>query len=260
MKSWLLRTLPPVFVVLAIWQGIAMIVFTLRGVLFPTPWQTLLRLYELFSGELLADHSLAEHIMSSLQLLLAGFVIAAFFGIAYGLLAGRFRMFEIATAHITQLILIIPGLAWIPVAILMFGIGQTATIFMIAIASFGPIALNVFSGIKGVDVSFIRAAEMMGARKNTLFFEVLVPAALPIILSGLRIGLGTGWRVLVAAEMVLGTGAGLGYSIIQSRWTLDYPSAFACIVVIGMVGILFEQIFFKKLERMTIQRWSQTAA
>ena len=96
---------------------------------------------------------------------------------------------------------------------------------------------------------------MLGARGTTLVSRVLLPGALPHILSGLRVGLGNGWRVLLAAEMVVGTGTGLGYSIIQSRWTLDYISAFACLVVIMSIGLGFERVVFATLERWTIERW-----
>jgi len=135
-------------------------------------------------------------------------------------------------------------------------IGELSTIFMIAITAVAPIAINVLAGIKRVDIALVRAARMMGAGKKTLFFQVLVPGALPEIISGLRIGLGSGWRVLVAAEMVVGTGTGLGYSIIQSRWTMDYTSSFACIIVICAIGLFFEQAIFKPLEKRTIERWA----
>ena len=97
---------------------------------------------------------------------------------------------------------------------------------------------------------------MLGAGPSTLFFQVLIPAALPSILCGLRIGLGTGWRVLVAAEMVVGTGTGLGYSIIQARWNLDYASSFACIIVVCALGLTFEHIMLKYLENRTLRHWA----
>ena len=246
---------PPV-IVLLIWQFAAEMVLLYRGVAFPTPWQTVIRLGTLFGGARLSNYSLLVHIGASLQRWLVGFGIAASLGIGFGLIAGRVRAFEKATAGIPQMLLLIPGLAWIPVTILLFGIGESATIFMISVSAFAPIAINVLAGIKNIDIHLIRAAKMMGAGENALFFRVLIPAALPSVLSGLRIGLGTGWRVLVAAEMIVGTGTGLGYSIIQARWTLDYASSFACIVVICGIGLLFEQVCFKQLERRTIERWA----
>lgn len=251
-----LQAILPFVVVLLAWEASAQIVFALRGVAFPTPWQTSVRLAGLLGGDRLSDTSIYVHIGSSLQRWLVGFGIAAFFGLVYGLLAGRIQWLEKATARIPQMLLVIPGLAWIPVAILLFGIGESATIFMIAVSAFAPISINVLAGIKNIDVHFIHAARMMGAGKNALFFRVLIPAALPSILSGLRVGLGTGWRVLVAAEMIVGTGTGLGYSIIQARWTLDYTASFVCILVICVVGLLFEQVFLKQLEKRTIERWA----
>jgi ABC-type nitrate/sulfonate/bicarbonate transport system permease component len=257
MKSWL-QLIMPVVVVLTVWELAAQVVIVSRGVAFPTPWQTAVRLGQLTGGETLANHLLAVHIGNSLRRWLIGFAIAASLGIGYGLIAGRVRWVEKATAGIPQLMLLVPGLAWIPVAILLFGIGETATIFMIAISAFAPVAINVLAGIKSIDTHLIRAAEMMGAGKNALFFRVLIPAALPSVISGLRIGLGTGWRVLVAAEMVVGSGTGLGYSIIQARWTLDYASSFACIAVICMIGLLTEHVFLRQLEKQTIMRWTLT--
>lgn len=252
----ILQWLIPVAVVLTAWQITALGVGIFRGVSFPGPWQTGARFFSLVSGELLSSVSLYAHTMDSLKRWLAGFSIAAVSGIGYGLAAGRIEWLEKATGKIPQVFLLIPGLAWIPVAILLFGIGEPATVFMIAVSGFAPIAVNTLSGIKNIDIRFIRAAAMMGARQNTLFLNVLIPGALPSILSGLRIGLGTGWRVLVAAEMIVGTGTGLGYSIIQARWTLDYASSFVCIVMICVIGLLFEHLFLKQIEKQTIRRWA----
>ena len=252
----LINFMMPLVIVLLIWQAAAHVVMLFRGVAFPTPWETLVKLAALSGGERLSGHTLHVHIGSSLQRWLIGFGIAASLGVAYGLIAGRVRSIEKATAKIPQMLLLVPGLAWIPVAILMFGIGEQATIFMIAISAFAPIAISALSGIKNVDIHFIRAAEMMGAGKNSLFFRVLIPAALPSLLSGLRIGLGTGWRVMVAAEMVVGTGTGLGYSIIQSRWTMDYAASFACIATICGIGLLFEYGFLRQIEKHTVERWA----
>ena len=249
----------PLILILTVWGLTSWAVQHFRGVVFPTPWQTAERLWALLIGAPLSAHAIYTHIQSSLVRWLLGFSIAATAGIGYGLLAGRVPLVARTTAGIPQLLLLVPGLAWIPVAILLFGIGETATIFMIAVSAFAPIAINVLDGIRGVDIHLIRAARMMGAGKRALFFQVLVPAALPSMISGLRIGLGTGWRVLVAAEMVVGSGTGLGYAIIQARWTLDYAASFACIAIICGIGILVERVFLQRLEKKTIARWALAA-
>jgi len=244
----------PFLIVLAVWQIAALSILHYRGVAFPTPCQTLLRLVGLLTGERFLDYSLYKHIGSSLQRWIAGFSIAAVLGISYGLLAGSIHLFEKATAKIPQMLLLIPGLAWIPVALLLFGVGESATIFMIAMTAFAPIAINVHTGVKDIDIRLIHAATMLGAGRRILFFKVLLPASLPSLVSGLRIGIGTGWRVLVAAEMVVGTGAGLGYAIIQARWNLDYASSFSCIVVICCIGLLCEQVLFGRIEQRMAER------
>lgn len=252
----LLRAGIPLLVVVTVWQGVAELVLWQRGVPFPTPWQTLERLLDMAGGSTVAGRSLGAHVLSSLGRWLTGFGLAAVLGVGYGLLAGRFRLVETATARIPQTLLLVPGLAWVPVAILLFGVGETATVFMIAVAAFAPVAVSVLAGIRAIDPALLRAARMLGAGSGTLFFRVLLPAALPSILCGLRIGLGTGWRVLVAAEMVVGTGTGLGYAIIQARWNLDYASSFACIVVICVLGLTFEQIMLRCVERRTLACWN----
>jgi len=255
MKKSLVTLFAPAAMAVGLWYVVAMLVTCLRGVAFPTPWVTVLRLIDLLQGETLSDQPLYRHVLDSLARWGIGFAAAEMLGIGYGVLAGWRPVFEkltIPTVHVLQLI---PGLAWIPVAILLFGISESATIFMISVTAFTPVAINVLSGVKRVDATYVRAARMMGARGGTLLLRVLIPGALPQILSGLRIGLGNGWRVLVAAEMIVGTGTGLGYSIIQARWTLDYSSAFACVLVICAIGLIVERFVFAALEQRTVERW-----
>lgn len=242
-------------IVLGVWYAVAVGVSHVRGVDFPTPATTVATLGKLLAGRPLAGHSLYIHLSHSLVRWTLAFSVAALLGVAYGLIAGWWRTIErltVPTVHILQLI---PGLAWIPVALLLFGIGQRATLFMIAVTAFPPVAMNVLAAVKCIDVTYIRAARMLGARGGRLLLTVLLPGALTGILTGLRLGLGNGWRVLLAAEMVVGSGTGLGYSIIQARWTLDYASAFACLTVICLIGLFVERVVFATLERRTVERW-----
>ncbi|ARM30166.1 ABC transporter permease [Prosthecochloris sp. HL-130-GSB] len=246
--------------ILLLWHAVSAVVYLQRGVEFPGPVSTLLRLVELIQGHELSGSTIMEHTRASIQRWFTGITIAAALGIGWGVIAGRSPVIESLTSRIPQLLLLIPGLAWIPVALLLFGIGELSTIFMISVSAFAPIAVNTLSGIKHVDINLVRAAQMMGAGTSTLFFNVLLPAALPALLTGMRIGIGTGWRVLVAAEMIVGTGTGLGYSIIQARWTLDYASSFACIAIICLIGLLVEHTLLKQLEKRTIERWNLAAS
>ena len=260
MKRRIIISLLSAFIVLATWYAVALGVSSVRGVDFPTPATTVVTLTELLGGQPLANHALYTHVLHSLARWSLAFAAAALLGVAYGLVAGWSRTVEQVTVPIVHILQLIPGLAWIPVALLLFGIGQRATLFMIAVTAFSPVALNVLAGVKCVDVTYIRAARMLGAGRRMLLLRVLLPGALPQILTGLRIGLGNGWRVLLAAEMIVGTGTGLGYCIIQARWTLDYASAFVCLVLICLVGLFVERVLFVELERRTLERWGISRA
>lgn len=248
-------TVLPFLLFLLLWQTVALLVEAIREVPFPNPWQTFVKLGRLIAGEPLADALLYRHIGDSMYRWLAGFGSATVIGLLYGLTAGVCRRLELATGQIVHLLQLIPGLAWIPIALLIFGLGEPATIFMIAMAAFPPVAITVLAGVKHLDGTYLRAARMLGAGKRSLFFQVLLPGALPATISGLRLGLGNSWRVLLAAEMVVGTGTGLGYSIVESRWNLDYTGAFACLTIIALIGILIEYGLFRPLERTTLKHY-----
>ena len=246
----------PAVLVVAAWYGVAFGVEWRRGIEFPTPWETLRRLAALFGGTALSSHSVYRHIGDSLLRWGLGFGIAAAIGVPSGLAAGWWDGLRRTVAPVFHVLQLIPGLAWIPVTLLLFGVGETATVSMIAITAFAPVAISAMDGVSRVDITYVRAARMLGANRRSLFLHVLLPGSLPSLVTGLRIGLGNGWRVLVAAEMVVGTGTGLGYSIIEARWTLDYASAFACIAVICAIGLLVERIVFRRLEERTVRRWA----
>jgi ABC-type nitrate/sulfonate/bicarbonate transport system permease component len=258
-RGLILGGAPFVLLVVA-WIIAAAVVGNARQVAFPTPWETVTYLARLAAGSPLLDHSLYTHLGDSLLRWAVGFVFASLCGVAVGLAAGWWRWLEDLVMPIVHLMQMVPGLAWIPVALLVFGVGERTTIFMIAITAFSPIAISVVSGVKGVDETYLRAARMMGAGRGTLFLRVLIPGSLAQLLSGLRIGLGSGWRVLVAAEMVVGTGSGLGYAIVQSRWTLDYAAAFSCMLVICLVGLAVERLLLLPLEKRSVARWGLARA
>jgi ABC-type nitrate/sulfonate/bicarbonate transport system permease component len=240
---------------LAIWWGVAVLVTHMRGVHFPTPLDTYGRLLALLHGELLVDFTIWRHLGDSLRRWAVGFSLAVALGIALGMLFGWSRLLERISRPAVTVLQLIPGLAWIPVAILLFGINERTTVFMIAATALAPIIINTTAGVKGVSEVLVRAARMMGADGRTLFLRVLLPGSLPHLLSGLRVGFANGWRVLVAGEMVVGTGTGLGYSMIQVRINLDYISAFVCIALICLFGLLVERGILLPLERCTIERW-----
>jgi NitT/TauT family transport system permease protein/taurine transport system permease protein len=152
---------------------------------------------------------------------------------------------------------VIPGLAWIPIAMLLFGIGERATIFIITTMSFIPLFFTAISSIEDLPSYYHEVIKMFGGDRIFYIKRVLIPATLPSLITGLRVALGSSWRVLIAAEMISGSERGLGYSILQSRWSLDFTSSLAVIVVIATLGVLFEYIVFGLLERVIIGKYGE---
>ena len=246
--------LAPILLILSVWQAVALVATHIRGVPFPTPLETLLRLGSLLAGSKILGHSLFHHTLDSLFRWSSSFVVAALTGIVFGIAIGWNRILSRITLPGIFVLQLVPGLAWIPVALLLFGVGERTTAFMIWITAFAPIVINVNDGVQRVDVNIIRAARMLGSKRIRFLWCVLLPASLPQIITGLRVGLGNSWRVVVAAEMVVGTGTGLGYTIIQSRWSMDYAAAFVCILVICFIGLGFEHLLLGSLERRSLAR------
>ena len=238
-----------ILTMISIWYLVALWGIHIRGVLFPTPIETLSRLFHLLSGGELYGKTIYDHFLASLVRWGTGFTIAATTGMMLGVLLGLSRTLSRILMPAVYVIQLIPGIAWIPIALLLFGLGETSTIFMITAASFAPIVINTCGGIQSAPGVYVQAAKMMGADRLTILFKVLLPASSLSIINGLRIGLANGWRVLIAAEMVVGMGIGLGYSIIQSRWSLDFEAAFVSIVLICLVGLFIEKMLFSVIEK-----------
>lgn len=246
------RNLLALGVIVFIWYLIVWIVSYTRGVTFPSPLQTFIRLVKLLLvQEELNGYTIYEHILHSfLFRWFIGYALAVVIGLILGVLMGASKLIRDIFMPFIYIIQLIPGLAWIPIALLLFGIGNPATIFMIFITALAPIVINTSGGIQGVPVMYVRAARMMGASRLRVFLQVMLPASILSVVNGLRIGFANGWRVLIAAEMIVGVGVGLGYSIIQgTEITLDYEAAFVCILIICLIGISFEKGVFALIEK-----------
>jgi ABC-type nitrate/sulfonate/bicarbonate transport system permease component len=258
-RNQLLNIVLGVLLLLVVWYLVAELVNLWKGLtLFPTPVGTLSRLVDLLGGQKLYNVTIYSHVSASLARWAAGYALAVFFGIVMGISLGVSRRTHdvgIIPIYIFQMI---PGLAWVPIAMLIFGLGNVSTIFMIFMTALPPIAISTSSGIRAVSPNLVKAAQMTGASRSRIFFRVLLPASAMSVINGLRIGLANGWRVLIAAEMVVGVAIGLGYSIFQSRWSLDFEAAFVCIVVICMIGLVIEKLLFVVLEDKIRQRMGLT--
>lgn len=193
--------------------------------------------------ELLASGELFMHTIASLRRVVTAWIISAIIAIPLGLAMGRFLRFERVMDPLIELFRPISPLAWIPLAILWFGIGETGKIFIIFIATFFPILLNTVSGVKGVDPVLIRAGQVLGCDTDrSLFVKVILPAAMPTIIVGLRISFGTGWAAIIAAELVAAQ-VGLGYLIADGMEILRSDLVLVGMVTIGVLGVLIDAVF-----------------
>jgi ABC-type nitrate/sulfonate/bicarbonate transport system permease component len=248
------KVLLGVLMILIAWFLVAELVITLKGIAFPRPLDAFVRLGELLGGQALYGESIYAHIGASLYRWVAGYVLAVVVGLLLGISLGvstKGHDVGIVPIHILQMV---PGLAWVPIAMLIFGLGNVATMFMIFMTALPPIAISTSSGIRGVEPNMLKAAEMTGSTRPRIFFKILLPASALSVINGLRIGLANGWRVLIAAEMVVGIALGLGYSIFQSRWSLDFEAAFVCIIIICVIGLTIEKLLFVALEDRVRER------
>jgi len=203
---------------------------------------------------------LPVHAFWTLVRLVVGFGLGAALGVAVGMAMGRSRWAEDLLLPIVSVGNPIPGLAYAPLFVIWFGLGDVPAILLVGFAASFPVAVNTWTGVKAVKEIWIRAARSMGAGERQLFRKVVLPGALPYLLTGLRLGLARAWRVLIAVEMLTSVRLGLGWLIFGAREFLNTDVMLAGIAVIGLVGLGLEKLVFERLERFTVVRWGMLTA
>jgi len=239
----------PFIVVGALWEAVAHFgPFPPR--LFP-PLETVAAVF----ARLTLNGVLPHHAFDTLVRLTAGFALAALVGVTIGVLMGRSRRAEDIFLPVISIGAPIPGLAYAPLFLLWFGLGNVPAVLLVAFVSTFPIIYNSWTGVKAVKEIWLRSAQAMGADDRRLFRHVIVPGALPYILTGLRLGLAQAWRILVAVEMLAAVPWGLGWLIFGAREFLNTDVMLAGIAVIALIGIALEKLVFAPLEAFTVVRW-----
>src|ERR1700704_2733086 len=198
---------------------------------------------------------LPHHALDTVLRLFAGFAIAAVAGVAIGIAMGRWRRAEDIFLPLVSIGAPIPGLAYAPLFLLWFGLGNKSTVLLVGFVSAFPIIFNTWTGVKAGKEIWVRSAQAMGADNRRLFRHVILPGALPYILTGLRLGLAQAWRILVGVEMLAAVPWGLGWMIFGAREFLNTDVMLAGVFVIGVIGLALEKLVFQKLERYTVVRW-----
>ena len=233
-------------VLLAAWW---LIVAETHSVIFPTPWQVVTG-----TLELIKDGTLFMHIGASLMRVGLGFSLAVLVAVPLGLWLGWVKGAYSTLNPLFQILRPISPIAWIPIAILWFGVGNASPIYLIFISSVFPMIVQTTAGVHTIERRYLRAAQNFGVSRSILFRQVVIPAVLPQIIVGMRIGLGVAWLVVVAAEMIA-LRSGLGYLIIDSRNAGNrYDLVIAGMIIIGLIGLLLDGVM-RLLEGLKSVRW-----
>jgi NitT/TauT family transport system permease protein len=198
---------------------------------------------------------LPHHALDSLVRLVSGFALAAVIGVSIGIAMGRSQFAEDVFLPLVSIGAPIPGLAYAPLFLLWFGLGNVTAVLLVGFVAAFPIVFNTWTGVKAVKEIWVRAAQAMGAGDRALFRFVILPGALPYILTGLRLGLAQAWRILVGVEMLAAVQWGLGWLIFGAREFLATDVMLSGIIVIALIGLALEKLVFQRVEEFTLVRW-----
>jgi NitT/TauT family transport system permease protein len=215
----------------------------------PSPLETFAGIIDLARQGLLLKYAVA-----SLFRVTWGFISAAVLAIPLGLTIGWYRRAEMAFNPLIQILRPISPLAWIPIAILWFGVGDLAAVFLIFVSCFFPLVLTAINAVQGIPAVFVNAGRNFGLSPSGVIYRVLYPAVIPQLITGLRITLGVAWIVVVAAEMIA-VNSGLGFLIIDARNAGNrYDLVVAGMVIIGAIGLLLD-LGMRSLQRVRALHW-----
>ncbi|WP_305785886.1 ABC transporter permease [Symbioplanes lichenis] len=218
---------------------------SLAGFDIPAPPEVLKRY-----GELISDGTLITDIGASLRRVLIGFVLGVALAVPVGFGMGWYGWVRGLVEPWVQFFRTIPPLAIIPLAVVLMGIEETPKIFVIFLASFLACVISTFQGVVNVDKTLINAARVLGANDRIIFARVVVPASTPFILVGMRVGLGSSWATLVAAELIAAQ-EGLGYRMQSAQLYYDLPTIFVGLITIGILGLLMDRILLFAEAKLT---------
>ncbi len=232
--------------VLVLWE-VASRTGAVSAIVMPAPSRVVVRWWEYAaSGEMLEDA------LGSLWRVLGGFVIGAGLALPLGLLMGAKEWVNDLFDPILQVLRPIPPIAFIPLAILWFGLGNPPAFFLIALGAFFPVLVNTIAGVRNVDAIHVRAARNLGAPEWTIFRRVILPSAMPHVLSGMRIGIGVAFIVVIVAEMTA-VNQGLGYRILEAREYFWSDKIIAGMITIGVIGLAIDGVMGRITAR--VLRW-----
>lgn len=206
-------------------------------------------------GASLSDPTFLSALAGSLKRMVIGYLAVCVIGIGLGLLLGRAQWLHDLLGTLAVVLHAMPGAAWVPLAIMLFGFNEWAVIFTILLGATGVVMVNTSSGIQEVPLLILRAARTMGARGIGIFWHVIVPAAIPRIVDGLRLAWAFGWRALMAGELIVSSVHGIGKILNDVARRGELEQLLALMVIIALVGLVVDHLIFRRLEGAIRLRW-----
>lgn len=239
----------PIIVLLVLWELVARL-SGMHAALFPPA-------SAIFSAlvRMAAQGTLWLDIWASFSRLIQSIVLGSLVGTLIGVLMGDYRIWERILAPPLNFLLAIPGTALFPLSMIWFGLTEFAITSILIYEVALTVILNTWTGVRTVDGSLIRAGKAFGATGPSLFWRVLIPAALPSMIAGYRLAFSRCWRILIIAEMLVSVTAGLGYRIYWGREFFNSDVVYAGLLVVGIIGLIMERVFLRGLEVATVERW-----
>lgn len=222
--------------------------------LFPSPREVVKALFWGFE-----DRTFLIGMGISIQRIVIGYSISLVSGIILGLLVGRFKILNETLGSLMLGLQVLPSICWLPLAILWFGLNEQAIQFVVVMGAFLSIAIATDSGIRNIPPIYLRAAKTMGVKGFGLYTRVIFPAALPFIATGMKLGWSFAWRSLMAGELIF-VSVGLGHLLQMGRELNDMPQVIAVMVMIVVVGLIFDRMIFAQLEKQLRRQWGVTTA
>ena len=235
---------------IGLWYGLSA-AGVMSRLFLPTPVEVFDR-FNVLLNRRFAGATLPAHLAASFQRFAYGFVLAAAVGVPLGLLMGWFRILDEIVSPLFDALRFVAPIAWVPFAALWFGTGIGGPVMIIFAGAFPPCLINAYRGAKFVDPRLIEAGRMLGTPSSRMIVEVLLPASVPSIISGLRVSAGLGWQSLVGAELIVAS-AGVGYMMVQGQANISTTTVMAGMVAIGLVGLTLDTAL-RLVERTILRR------
>ncbi len=245
----------PLILIVVLWTALGKYGI-INPVLISSPWAVLRTISDLAATAGPNGYSLLlSHIYYSLNRLIIAFIGATTIGCFIGIIMGTKRLAYKLFDPVITLMMPIPGIAWAPIFMVWFGIGNNSILAAATLAAFFPIVYNVAAGARTINQEYIWAAQTMGAKNSTLFFKVYIPSIAAYLFTGLKLGLARGWKTVIAVEMIAASMWGLGFMIFDAREFLHPSVIYAGIIVLALIYYFIEHVVIKYIEKHTIEKW-----